>query len=50
LRLLQEKKDIRWSEELFEHDIHAAKHLGQKKVIAGLVKNVLSLVKTLRSG
>lgn len=43
-------QNVRWSEELFEHDIHAAKHLGQKKVVAGFVEDMFSFVETLGSG
>lgn len=37
--------DVRRPEELLQHDVHAAEHLSQEEVVAGLVKDaVLPLV------
>ena len=46
---LKASGDIRWSEELFKYDIHAAKHLGKKKIVAGFVHGALSFIKSLGS-
>lgn len=40
---------LRWSEELFQHDIHASEHLCKKEVVAGLVQRTFSLIEALRS-
>ena len=40
---------IRWSEELFEYDIHASHHFGKQKVFAGSIHGRLCvLVPSLR--
>lgn len=33
--------NLRRAEELLEHDVHAAQHLGHEKVVAGLVEGGL---------
>lgn len=43
--------DIRWSEELLEHDVHAAEQLSQEEVVSGMVEEaVLLLVEAQRPG
>lgn len=49
-RNVREDIDVRWSEVLLEHDIHAAHHFGQEEVIAGLVGGTLALVEPLWLG
>lgn len=34
-------EDVRWSEELLQHDVHPAHHLGQQEVFARLVEGGL---------
>lgn len=41
--------DVRWSEELLEHDVHAAEQLSQEEVVSGMVEEaVLLLVEAQR--
>ena len=43
--------DVRWSEELLEHDVHAAEQLSQEEVVSGMVEEaVLLLVEAQRPG
>ena len=42
--------DVRWSEELLEHDVHAAEQLSQEEVVSGMVEEaVLLLVEAQRT-
>ena len=42
-------RDLRGSEELFQHDVHAPEDLREQEVVASLVYRRFSLVKSLRS-
>lgn len=33
--------DVRWAEELLQHDVHPAHHLGQQEILARLVERRL---------
>ena len=41
---------IRWSEELFQHDIHATEHFGKKKIVAGFIHHALAFIEPLWLG
>ena len=36
--------DVRWSEELLEHDVHAAEQLSQEEVVSGMVEEAVLLL------
>jgi hypothetical protein len=44
-----EERNARWSEELLHHDVHAAEHLGQEKVVAGFVHDFFTFVEACGS-
>ena len=38
------KVNVRWSEELLQHDVHAAEHLSQEEVVSGMVEDAVLLL------
>jgi hypothetical protein len=37
-------RNVRWSEELLQHDVHAAEHLSQEEVVSGMVEDAVLLL------
>ncbi len=50
VRKVRSQGNIRRSEELFQHDIHAPEHLSEEEIVAGFIHHALTLVESFRSG